>query len=518
MPTAAVARLTAALATIALAGPIALAAPPPALAADPTPTTTPTPTPTPAPIDPALGSFYSQQLTWSACRQAPQCAWLTVPLDYAHPDAATIRLRVSKVPATGASATRLGSLVVNPGGPGAGGLDFATYVATLSTAVSRQYDVVGFDTRGVGESAAITCMTGAQTTRWLRADPTPDTAAERQAYMRLAGRIPTGCLAMSPTVAGFVGSENTVRDLDILRQALGDERLNWLGFSYGTYLGSRYAQQFPDRLGRVVLDGAVDPQLDGMQVSAGQSRGFQVAVARFAKDCTQFRGCPWRSSTRAVLTGINRLLSRLDSHPMRAHRGRPLVQAEAISAIFLAMYSPSFWPPLRKALAQAAVGDGTGLQTLADYGNERIGPNTYASNMASAFPAIACWDSTPAPGATGLAAAARTWSANAAVPELAVAMAWGNAPCTTWYGHSPFAATPVSSTTTAPILVIGTVFDPATPDAWAKSLAGQLPTSTLLTFTGDGHTAYGGNSRCIDRAVDTYLLTGTPPAPGTVCR
>ena len=492
----------------------------PALAQSASITTTDSPAAVrPADTDPALAPFYGQQLTWQPCLGTMQCTWLTVPRDYAEPGGATIRLRVSRVPASGPASSRQGSLVVNPGGPGASGLDFASYVATVvSPTVARQFDIVGFDTRGVGRSAPITCMTGAQTTRWLNADPTPDTAAEQQSYMTLAARIPSGCLSMSPQIARHVGSENTVRDLDILRQALGDERLNWLGYSYGTYLGTLYAEDFPDRVGRFVLDGALDPSLDGMQMSRGQSTGFQTAVTRFAADCAPRPGCPWRGSTRSVLTGLNRLLDRLDRQPMPAHRGRPLLQAQALTAIFYTLYSPYAWPSLREALRTAARGDGRALQTLADYSNERLGPNRYGSNMASAFPAIACWDTTPAPGRALLAATARQWSAKAAVPEMASAMSWGNAPCTSWYGHSARTPAPATSTTTSPILVVGTIYDPATPYVWAKALASQLSTATLLTYRGDGHTAYGGNSRCIDTAVDAYLLSGTPPAAGTVCR
>lgn len=504
---------------ITTAAAIALAALTPAVTAQAAaPAVLTAPTATTATTDPALAAFYGQQLSWQSCGGDQQCAWLTVPLDYAQPAGPTIRLRLSRVVATGDPSTRIGSLVVNPGGPGASGLDFASYVSGQSPAVARRYDVVGFDTRGVGQSAPITCMTGAQTTRWLNADPTPDTAREQRQYMALGARIPAGCLSMSPDLARNVGSENTIRDLDILRQALGDDRLNWLGYSYGTYLGTHYAEEFPDRVGRFVLDGAVDPSLSSMPMSQGQSTGFQTAVTRFAADCAKRASCAWDGSTKAVLAGINRLLARLDTHPMRAGRGRPLLQAQALNAIFYSMYSPLAWPSLRTALKYAARGDGRGLQTLSDYSSERIGPNRYASNMASAFPAIGCWDGSSVPGQAGLAAAARAWSRSAPVPEMAKAMSWGNAACTSWFGHSPITAGPASSTTTAPILVVGTTYDPATPYVWAKALARQLSTATLLTYVGDGHTAYGGSSRCIDNAVDSYLLTGMPPAAGTVCR
>lgn len=474
----------------------------------------------PAADSPAeLAPFYGQALTWTPCADDMQCSWLTVPLDYAAPTGPTIRIRVSRIPATGSADQRQGSLLVNPGGPGASGIDFASYVAAVvAPKVNVQFDVVGFDTRGVGRSAPITCMTGPQTTRWLRADVTPDTTAEERRLMALAGDLAQGCLRMSPEIARHVGSEDTVRDLDILRTALGDDRLNLLGYSYGTYLGTLYAEAFPANVGRFVLDGALDPSLDAMAVAKGQSNGFQLAVSRFAADCAGRRSCPWDGSTATVLRRLNQLLVRLDRHPLPTHSVRNLVQGEALTAVFYSMYAPVIWPSLRLALKQATMGDGRGLQSIADYAVERTGPNTYATNMASAFPAIACWDSTAPPGAAGLKAAAKAWSSTARVPELAKAMSWGNAPCAQWFGRTTRVPAPASTSTTAPILVVGTTFDPATPYVWAQALSAQLPTSTLLTFRGDGHTAYGGNSRCIDDAVDRYLLTGALPAAGTICR
>lgn len=472
--------------------------------------------PTRAPSAP-LTPFYGQTLSWSPCLKKLECAWLRVPLDYDDPTGATIRLRISRAKATGAG--RLGSLVANPGGPGAPGLEFAGYLRdTLPAEVAAAYDIVGFDTRGVGESVPITCLTGPQTTRWLRVDGAPDSISEQRTLMKEAARIPAGCLKFSPRIARHVGSENTVRDIDVLRSALGDETLNWFGFSYGTYLGTLYAEQFPQRVGRMVLDGALDPSLGIMGVSEGQSRGFQRAITRFAKDCISHDTCAWKGSATNVLKGINRLLARIDRQPLPTHRGGDLVQAEALGAIFYAMYSPTIWSTLRFALKQANIGDGLALQTLFDYANDKTGPVTYDSNMASAFPAIACWDTPPAPGAAGLNAAARAWSAKAVVPDMAVAMAWGNAPCSQWFGHSDRVPGPAKSTTTAPIIVIGTTFDPATPYAWAEALSEQLTTSRLLTYVGDGHTAYGQGSSCLDGAVNDYLLTGRLPAAGTICR
>ena len=468
---------------------------------------------------PELAAYYTQALDWSRCAQGLDCAWLTVPLDYATPAGPTIRLRISRVTASGPAAQRQGSLVVNPGGPGASGLDFPAYVAAaVAPKVATQFDIVGFDTRGVGQSIPVTCMTGRQTTTWLRADGSPDTAAEERRLMSLAARLAQGCLDRSPAIARHLGSDDTVRDMDILRQALGDERLNFLGYSYGTFLGTLYAEAFPATVGRFVLDGALDPSLDIMEVSKGQSDGFQLAMTRFARDCVTRRSCPWTGSAATVLRGINAILAKVDRRPLPTESGRNLVQAEALGALFYTMYSPALWPTLRQALGQAKAGDGFGLQAIADYAAERTGPNTYATNMASAFPAIACWDAPPAPGIKGLRAAAAAWSRGARVPDMARAMSWGNAPCAQWFGHSGRVPGPASTTTTAPILVVGTTYDPATPYAWSQALSRQLPTSALLTYVGDGHTAFGGNSRCIDDAVTGYLLSGNLPAAGTVCR
>lgn len=463
-----------------------------------------------------LARFYGQSLDWSSCRSGSlQCAWLTVPLDYAHPEGRTIRLRVSKVASKGAD--RIGSLVINPGGPGGSGLDMPTYLAsTLSTRVRDSFDLVGFDPRGVGQSAPITCLTNRQTTRYYAADPTPETRAEKKRIMDLGRLLARGCQALSPQMASHVGTDETVADLDILRAALKDEQLNWLGYSYGTQIGAQYAQRFPDRIGRFILDGAVDPSLDLMEISEGQSRGFQMALRRFARDCTSRSNCPYPGNTGAVLKGISSLLDRLETRTLPGTY-EPLNESAAITAIFYSLYSPYNWTYLRRALAQAERGDGRGLSDLANGATRRTGPNSYSGNMASAFPAISCWDAPAAPGITGLSKAASQWSRHAYIPRMAKAMAWSNAVCSNWFGHSTSPPAPVTSSTSSPILVIGTRHDPATPYAWAQALSRQLPTSHLLTYNGDGHTAYKAGSSCIDTAVDDYLVTGKLPAIGKAC-
>lgn len=467
--------------------------------------------------DDGLEAYRSQELSWRTCGQGTWCTSLEVPLDYADPGGRRISLAVRTLGPRAPDGTRP-ALLVNPGGPGSSARDFVPYFAgLLSRPVRDTYDVVGVDPRGVGASTPVTCMTGADTTRWLRTDPSPDSAAEVQTLMRRAAQIAPGCLQLSGDLARHVGSDATVNDMDLVRSALDQESLHWFGYSYGTYLGARYAERFPSRVGRMVLDGAVDPALNSIQVSRDQSRGFQTAIRRFAGECARTSRCPLGTSTKGVIAGINGLLASLERAPLPATSGSPLVQAEAITALFFSMYSTDLWPVLQDALASAYRGDGTDLAALADIANDRTGPNTYGSNINSAFLAIGCWDYPAPPGRVGLAAAARRWSTEAMVPDLARAIAWGNAPCSTWFGHSSRVPAPVTSTTAAEILVIGTRFDPATPYAWSQSLHAQLPTSRLLTFVGDGHTAYGEGSECVQRAVDSYLLTGALPPENTRC-
>lgn len=464
-----------------------------------------------------LEAYRSQEVSWRACGQGTWCASVEVPLDYDDPGGRRISLAVRALGPRAPDGTRP-ALLINPGGPGSSARDFVPYFAgLLSRPVREVYDVVGVDPRGVGASAPVTCMTGAATTRWLQTDPSPDTAAEVRTLMRRASQISPGCLRLSGDLARHVGSDATVNDMDLVRSVLDQDALHWFGYSYGTYLGARYAERFPSRVGRMVLDGAVDPSLDSMQVSREQSRGFQTAIRRFAADCARRPRCPLGASTDGVIARINGLLATLDRAPLPATSGPPLVQAEAITALFFSMYSTDLWPVLEDALAAAYRGDGAELAAIADVASDKTGPNTYGSNINSAFLAIGCWDYPAPPGRAGLAAAARNWSSGASVPELAKAIAWGNAPCSTWFGHSRRVPAAATSTTSAGILVIGTLFDPATPYAWSQRLHAQLPTSRLLTYVGDGHTAYGEGSDCVQGAVDTYLLVGTLPPADTRC-
>ena len=460
---------------------------------------------------PAASAEPAPALDWHPCGGDSQCARLVVPLDYADPDGPTISIAVRRTPATG---ERLGALIANPGGPGVPGRDFGSALAwELPDSVSAAYDLIGFDPRGVGRSSAIRCLTQRQLRPWLRADATPDTPSEERRFAELAREFGTSCQEKSGDLLPHVNSRAVARDLDMLRIALGEQSLNFVGASYGTYLGAMYADQFPERVGRLVLDGAIDPRDDQVGLTDGQIDGFDDAATRMAAWCAQRRDCPVPGrSTRAVLRSINSLLAGLDDAPLPAGQGPPLRQQEAITAILSGLYDAGSWRYTLTASGAAIGGDGTGLALMGR------GFLTSSAQFLSAFLAISCSDSPAPPGRDGVSQWARERAAHVRVPELARYLAWSVLPCASWPVHVDEPPGPVRAPGAAPILVIGTTHDPATPMAWARSLARQLDSGVLLTRVGDGHTAIGSGSRCVSRAVAAYLVNGVLPEPGTVCR
>lgn len=466
------------------------------------------------PVTTGLERFYSQDLSWANCYGGAECAWLTVPRSYSRPGGATIRVRVVRLPAEDPSA-RIGSLVVNPGGPGASGVDLALSMPYRSSGdLLAAYDIVGFDPRGVDRTTPVTCLSDRLTDRWLSADNTPDSPAEERALAGIAQRMADSCRG---PLLRHVGSRDTVRDMDILREALGDGRLNYLGYSYGTYLGGLYADLFPDRVGRMVLDAAVDPRLDVMELSRGQSDGFQQSLRRFADDCARRAACSLGDSRARALRTINSLLLRLDRAPLAGGGDRRLTESLAITALIGSTYdAPAGWASLRRALTRALDGDGTALLAIADSFTGRLPSGRYASSMQASFIAIGCWDSPAPPGLRGLRRHAAAFAEGTRLPEIARSMSWGNVPCTVWPEHTSESPGPVDAPGRT-ILVVGTTYDPATPVRWARSLARQLD-AALLVWDADGHAAYGRGSRCVDRHVEDYLLTGVTEARATCSR
>ncbi|MBM3689902.1 MAG: alpha/beta hydrolase [Actinobacteria bacterium] len=459
----------------------------------------------------AAGANQAPPLEWEPCGGDTECAGLIVPLDYAAPDGATLTIAVSRVRASG---ERRGAIIVNPGGPGMPGTSYAANLSSeLPPEIGEVYDFVGFDPRGVGDSSKIVCMTQRELRAWTRLDATPDTVAEARRFARIARSFGSQCLEAAGGLLPHVGSRDTARDIDMLRAALGDDRLHFIGGSYGTYLGVMYADQFPERVGHLVLDGAIDPRVDQVGLTDRQITGFDEAAARMAAWCAARGSCPVPGrTTQGVIRNINRLLEDLDAGDLPVSKGPSLRQQEAIVGILAGLYGRNSWRLTIYAIGRALDGDGTVLASMS-----RSFP-TSQPPFYSAFLAVSCVDSPAPPGRGQVSRWARERAGNTRVPEIARFLAWGVLPCSTWPVHADEPPGPVRAVGAPPILVIGTTHDPATPMRWARSLARQLDSGALLTHASDVHTAIGSRSPCVTRAVAAYLLDDRLPRPGTVCR
>lgn len=470
--------------------------------------------------NPALARFYNQKLTWTPC-QVPsgasgfQCATLTVPVDYAKPTGPTLGVKLDRLPASNPSA-RIGSLVLNPGGPGGSGIEYASYASSVvSPAVRARYDVVGFDPRGVGSSDPVRCLTDSQTDTFLAANASPQTPAQVTALVNLSKLLGQRCEQRSPTLLPHIGTMDVARDLDVLRAALGQSRLDYLGKSYGTFLGAIYAQLFPWRVGRFVLDGALDPQLTSEEINLGQAGGFEIALNAFLSNCLQQSSCPFAGTLTQARGQLKAFLDKMASTNLPGSGGRALTQSLAVLGIVFAMYAQSFWPQLQVALRSALAGQGAGLLALADAYANRDPNGHYTSNENDVIYAVNCLDRPTPEGPTQVEASLPAFQK--ASPIFGEYIAWSSLPCHYWPVPPEMTPHPVHAPGTGPILVVGTTRDPATPYDWAVALSKELDSGVLLTYVGDGHTAYRRGSSCIDNAVDGYLLTGKPPANGTRC-
>ncbi|CAL9499068.1 alpha/beta hydrolase [Streptomyces sp. enrichment culture] len=471
----------------------------------------------------ALTPYYSQRLRWRECGVPGfECATMRAPLDYASPDAGTVRLAVARKKATG-TAGRLGSLLVNPGGPGGSAVDYLQQYAALGypARIRARYDMVAMDPRGVARSEPVKCLDGRQMDAYTQTDMTPDDQRERDALVAADRRFAESCGAHSARLLRHVSTVEAARDMDILRSVLGDRRLNYVGASYGTFLGATYAGLFPERVGRMVLDGAMDPSLDARRLNLDQTAGFETAFQAFARDCVRRSDCPLggRGATPArVGDRLRAFFRELDARPLPSGDadGRRLGESLATTGVIASMYDEGTWPQLREALTSAIKEhNGAGLLSLADTYYERDADGHY-SNLMMANAAVNCLDLPSA--FSGPEEVEKALPAfEKASPVFGPGLAWASLNCAYWPVRATGEPHRIEAKGAAPIVVVGTVRDPATPYRWARSLAGQLSSARLLTYAGDGHTAYGRGSGCIDTAIDTYLLRGTPPSPGKRC-
>lgn len=465
---------------------------------------------------PALARYYDQKLDWSQCGQN-RCTKLSVPLSYAKPGGPAIQISVLDSPANG---HRKGYLVVNPGGPGGSGVDYAAAADFIvSGDVHEVYDVVGFDPRGVQRSDPITCYDDAQMDTFLGADPTPDTPAEQQAAVRNAKAFAAACEKKNPALLPNVSTDDVARDMDVLRAALGQSQLDYLGKSYGTFIGSTYAGMFPKRVDKMVIDGVLPPDLTSSQVNLGQAQGFELATRAYVGDCVAKGGCPLGGSVTEGMQRIRDLLKQLDQAPIPvSNQGdvHQLTEGWGSAGIAEAMYDQSQWPTLTKAISDAFNGNGNGLMTLADQYANRTNGGHYTGNIMQVIYAVNCLDRPDSNQLSHYAQNAKTFTAKA--PTWGAFLAWGSLACGFWPAkQADDKPKVITAKGSGPILVVGTTRDPATPYPWAVRVAKELANGHLLTWDGDGHTAYMRANSCLDDAVDGYLLQGTVPPDGKRC-
>ncbi|MGR6972564.1 alpha/beta hydrolase [Streptomyces cynarae] len=481
------------------------------------------------------GELSSQKLIWNNCPApsasegggtAPsplpnggrwQCATMKAPLNWDDPTGGTIDIALIRVKASGSPSERIGSLIFNFGGPGGSGVTALPAFAQDYETLRTRYDLVSFDPRGVGRSAGVKCEDDQQLDAFFQQDETPDNAAELTAFLNSTKQFNSACQKHSGRVLPYVRTTEAARDMDLLRQVLGDKKLHYFGISYGTELGGVYAHLFPKSVGRAVLDGVVDPTQDPAQSALGQAKGFQLALDNYARDCTsKSTGCPVGRTPQDVENRIVALLKRLDAKPIPGIFPRRLTQTAATNGIAQALYSKDFWGYLTEGLQRAYAGDGEVLMVLSDAMNGRDENGQY-SNLIPANVAINCADEKPR--YTPADVKAKLPEFRAASPVFGDFLAWGMLSCTGWPVAGAANHPNVSAPGAPPILVIGNTGDPATPYEGAKRMAEALGkgVGVEVTYKGQGHGAYDSRNKCVQSVVNGYLLNGKVPAAGTVC-
>ncbi|MGW2870619.1 alpha/beta hydrolase [Kitasatospora sp. NPDC001225] len=469
---------------------------------------------------PALRALYDQRIDWRSCpgeddgdqdAAAVRCATLKVPLDYADPGGRTVDVALAKVAAADPK-RRLGALLLNPGGPGNSGVDMVRWGwQSYQGPLHDRYDLVGFDPRGAGDTTPVHCLDDRTRDQW---NATDDPAYDHARILAEA------CRARHADLLPHLGTRDTARDLDVLRGALGERRLDFLGFSYGTHLGARYAEEFPERTGRLVLDGAVDHSAPAARLGIEAAVAAETGLRAFAAACATEDGaaCPLGADPAAAPQRLARFLDGLRDHPLRAADGRTLTAALGwVAALDVLSDGRRSWPRLREALEPAVTrGDADGLLALADGADGRGEDGRYRT-PADAFAAISCADGPPPPTEAELRPALAELAARAPLTSghdpVGILL---EADCRSWPYRPAEPPRPVRAPGSAPLLVIGSTADPVTPYAWAERLSAGLEHGVLLTREGDGHTAYD-KSGCVRAAVTAFLVDGRLPAAGTHC-
>ncbi|MFE9026994.1 alpha/beta hydrolase [Streptomyces iakyrus] len=456
-------------------------------------------------------------LSWGRCKAtaegpAPssdwQCATLKVPLDWSEPDGETIGLGLIRAKARGGD--RVGSLLFNFGGPGASGVSMMPSYAPTVSSLRERYDLVSWDPRGVGASEGVRCRGDKEIQAAESVDVSPDTPAEEKAYFEDAAAFGEGCRKNAGQLMAHVSTADSARDMDRIREVLGDPRMNYFGISYGTELGGTYAHLFPKKVGRMTLDAVVDPGADTVGHAQNQARGFQRALNGYLASTGQDP----EEGTRKIAD----LLRRIDARPLPVGTpGRKLTQTLAVTGIILPLYSRDSWPTLTSALDAAERGDGSELLALADRYNERDPSGRYGTTTHSQR-VISCLDDRQRPTTAETKRLLPRFEKIS--PVFGTFLGWDTAGwCHDWPVPGQHDTPEVSAPGAAPVLVVGNTGDPATPYEGARRMADELGkgVGVMLTWRGEGHGAYGSGSDCVDSTVNAYLLDGTVPKDGKVC-
>ncbi len=451
----------------------------------------------------------SGSLDWQRCKGRFECATLEVPLDYEDPSGETTSIALIRRPASNPD-ERIGSLVLNPGGPGGSGVDFVPQLGLiLDSEITDRFDIVSFDPRGVGESDPIVCLSDEQKDTYAAFDavPEPDEVATAT---ELSQQFADACAEKYGDKLSQYGTTDVARDMDRIREALGDEKLTYLGFSYGTRLGSVYAQLFPDRVRAMALDGAMDPDPASPTFSADQARGFEEAFDAFVADCDADPKCAAGPDAAGL---VDELMARVETSPIPARTDdRELTEGWLTSGVLYALYTKELWTPLAEGLRQAQQGDSSLLLQVADVLSGRRADGTW-ENLWEVNSAVNCLDDSDRDSLDQIESLAT--DLQSVSPRFGPVIAWSNLQCTNW----PVPPEPIPVAVAAgapPIVVIGTTRDPATPYVWAERMADTLESGVLITRDGDGHGGYL-DSPCVAQMVNDYLINLTVPPPKAFC-
>lgn len=481
-----------------------------------------TSTPTNEKVPAELAPFYHQVLSWKSCGDGMQCTTAKAPLDWSKPTGPSISLALIRHRAT--NGHPLGSLLVNPGGPGGSGFGFVKDSLTyaVDSTLEKNYDVVGFDPRGVGRSTKVQCYKDPKVLDdYIYSIPQSPIGSDEwiTALENDNKKFGADCLEYTGALLGHVDTVSAAKDLDLLRSALGDKKLSYLGYSYGTLLGQTYANLFPKKTGRLVLDGVVDPTITPFELDADQAKGFELNLVAFLKKCPTMKGCPFTDTVKHSKEQIRALLDSLDRSPIRNKDGRELGSQTMFTAIILPLYSVDNWPALVDLFNTVRAGQASYAFQLADAYNDRNPNGTYKDNETEAFTAINCLDYPSNPDVATMRAEAAKLDKMA--PVFGHLMAYGGTSCYQWPYQPTRTAGALAAKGSAPIIVIGTTGDPATPYEMAQHVATLLENGHLITYHGNGHTAYNKDTtpadQCVNTAVDNFFVHGTVPKSDPQC-